>query len=472
MGIKQGILISFGIALLLMTVGTAVAVEAPAEEWNMTFGGINPDIAKSVQQTSDGGFVLAGYTSSFGAGDTYDAWLIKTYENGTEEWNMTFGGMCSAYAYSVQQTNEDNGYIIAGSYEAPKYSYNGWLIKTFENGTIEWDKIFDSGNSDDSINSVQISDGGYILAGKAGFKTYDGWLIKTYANGTEEWNKRFDYGSCSIASAQLTPDGYILAGRYQQSFNTPSDALLIKTFENGTEEWNMTFGGTGYDEAYSVQQTSDGGFVLAGYEQQYYSAPYDAWLIKTDENGTEEWNMTFGGTGNDRAYSVQQTDDGGYIVAGYTTSLGAGDYDAWLIKTYENGTEEWNMTFGGTGNDHFYSVQLTSDGGYIVAGSNNDDAWLIKIAGPDPVKALESLVQDIGSDENLSASTIKSLNAKLDDVITTLDKEEYEKAIDKLEKFIDSVEKLKDQGKLSEEQAEDLIKEAETIIKLIENSEG
>src|SRR3972149_1897281 len=150
------------------------------------------------------------------------------------------------------------------------------------------------------------------------------------------------------------------------------------------EQWNNTFGGTDSDLASSVVQTSDGGYVLAGQTNSFGSGDVDAWLIKTEADGTEDWNMTFGGTSIDHASSIMQTSDGGYVLAGQTSSFGSGEADAWLIKTNADGSENWSMTFGGKLYDAANSVGQTSDGGFILAGETFsfsdgiDKAWLIK----------------------------------------------------------------------------------------------
>jgi predicted outer membrane repeat protein len=342
--------------------------------WNKTFGGSGHDLAFSVQQTADGGYILAGRTSSFGAGD-YDSWLIKTDPNGNEQWNKTFGGSSWESAGSEQTT--DGGYILAGSTSSfGAGGHDFWLVKTDPNGNELWNKTFGGSADEEAGSAQQTTDGGYILAGYTesfGVGDYDFWLVKTDPNGNEMWNETFGGFQEDIAYSvrQTTDGGYILAGRTYSFGAGDSDFLLVKADPNGNEQWSRTFGGSDYDYACSVRQTTDGGYILIGTTESFGTGAYDFWLIKTDQNGNELWNKTFGGYHLEFAHSVQQTKDGGYILAGGTRSFGTGDSDFWLVKTDPNGNELWNRTFGSYEYDSAYSVQQTTDGGYILAGSTD-----------------------------------------------------------------------------------------------------
>jgi hypothetical protein len=207
----------------------------------------------------------------------------------------------------------------------------------------------------------------------------DIFLIKTDANGDLQWAKTYggtndDYAS----SVQQTSDGgYIVAGGTRSFGAGGRDIFLIKTDANGNIQWAKTYGGTNWDWAFSVQQTSDGGYIVAGYTYSFGAGDGDIFLIKTDANGNIIWAKTYGGTYSDGAYSVRQTSDGRYIVAGGTNSFGAGGYDFFLIKTDVNGNIIWAKTYGETNYEWAYSVQQTSDGGYIVAGYTYSfgDGW-------------------------------------------------------------------------------------------------
>ena len=189
------------------------------------------------------------------------------------------------------------------------------------------------------------------------------------------------YGSirnrCCKSMQQTIDNGFILAGG-THSIEDSYDFYLMKTDVDGNELWNQTYGGIEYDLCNSVIQTSDGGFVLAGYTSSYGAGAKDFWLLKTDAEGNELWNQTYGGSNHDVCHAMQQTTDGGFVLAGYTSSYGAGQSDGWLVKTDAEGNELWNQTYGGTADNRLYSMQQAMDGGYVLAGRTSEDFWVVR----------------------------------------------------------------------------------------------
>ena len=345
-----------------------IQIGTPYIIFTTTYGTSYNDVGYLVKQTFDNGYIITGKTESLGNGES-DIWLVKTDYRGNEESNQTFGGVENDEGYSIYITN-DNGYIIAGS----TYSFGSglsdfWIIKTDSNGNEEWNRTFGGGSYDCARSIQQTTDNGYIIAGYTwsfGNGQTDMWLIKTDQNGNEEWNQTFGgiWHDRGFSVPQPSGDGSIIA-RWTSSFgNGDDDAWLIKTDSQGNEEWNQTFGGSLMDQGFDVQITYDGGYVITGFTKSF-SGQSDIWLIKTDQNGNEEWSQTYGGNDSEHGNSVQQTVDGGYIITGYTESFGIGLRNVWLLMTDSNGNEIWNNTIGPSiGN----SVQQTSDNGFIITG--------------------------------------------------------------------------------------------------------
>jgi len=350
-----------------------------------TFGGSDDDVGNSVQQTNDGGYIITGHTRSYGAG-LYDVWLIKTDASGNQLWDRTFGGSNYDVGNSVKQIN-DGGFIITGyTFSFSVGISDVWLIRTDANGNKLWDKTFGGRGYDTGLSVQQTDDYGFIITGIYEIGSRSIILIRTDSNGNKLWDKIFGgTGSDEGYSVQQTSDGgYIITGCTDSYGAGLYDVWLIKTDAGGNKLWDKTFGGSNHDCGYSVQQTSDGGFIITGRTFSYGVGSYDVWLIRVDSNGNKLWDKTFGGTGSDIGYSVQQTSDRGYIITGCTYSYGAGLYDVWLIKTDAGGDSLWTKTFGGSSEDRGNSVQQTSDGGYIITGdttpfgSGYPDVWLIK----------------------------------------------------------------------------------------------
>lgn len=287
-------------------------------------------------------------------------------------WSNYFGSYDGA-GYAVKQTT-DGGYIIAGYIEtATLLNTDVYLIKTDSDGNQTWERTYGGSYVDFGYSVQQTTDGGYVVAGSirpSSLIPAQVYLIKTDANGDTLWTRTFggnytDEGRC----VQQTADGgYIIAGYAQSSSSiNSSDVYLVKTDSAGNQVWQRTFGGTAQDYGYSVQQTADGGYIIAGSTKSFNLVVSNVYLIKTDAEGNLIWQHDFGGISQDEGYSVLQTTDGGYIVAGYTESYGYGG-DVYLIKIDAAGNLSWQRTFGGSGVDCAYSVQQTTDGGLIIAG--------------------------------------------------------------------------------------------------------
>ena len=360
---------NFYILLFLIYVGCEdVDQEKPTPIFMKTFGGTLWDYGNSVQQTKEGGYIIVGETSLIENGSS-DIWLIKTDFHGNEEWIKTFDGSNRDYASSIQETI-DGGYVFTGSTGSGDYN-KAWLIKTDSQGNEDWNQTFGGGNYDRGNSVQQTNDGGYIITGEissSGNGSSDVLLIKTDHKGNKEWEHTFggvDYDR-GYSVQQTRDGGFIIAGSTRSNGDSYDDLWLIKADSQGNEEWNRTFGGGYIDIGHCVYETTDNGYVITGYTQSYGNGSRDLWLIKTDSQGNEEWNRTFGDSFVDFGKSVQQTIDGGYIITG---SKGT-DYhsDVWLIKTDAQGNEQWNQLFGGVDYDFGNFVRQTNDNGYIITG--------------------------------------------------------------------------------------------------------
>jgi hypothetical protein len=362
--------------------------------WEKNFGssGNYEDVGTSVQQTTDGGYIITGKFEN-------EAYLLKTDANGIKEWSNTWGYYSAGF--SVQQTN-DGGYIITGQKGIGQEVWENceiYLIKTDNIGNEVWSKTIDhdslagtnlwiSGGVGYSVQ--QTNDGGYIVVGciyTGGNIDSYAFMLKTDVNGTKEWSYPFGGGSGidQFFSVQQTSDlGYISTGWREHAGGF--DLYLVKHSGGpNSNSFSKLFGGLGQERGNSVQQTNDGGYIVVGETDSYSNnALRDIWLIKTDAYGDSLWTKTFGGWGDEYGTSIQQTNDGGYIITG---TISNPFMDVYLLKTDAFGDSLWFKTFGGLGYDLGNSVQQTNDGGYIITGKTSSvgngafDVYLIKTDG-------------------------------------------------------------------------------------------
>ncbi len=366
--------------------------------WMKNYGGEGSETGWVVEQTTDGGYFVLGTTSSFGAGEA-DIWLLKTDSSGDTLWTKTYGGSLTEWASSGQLTS-DGGYIIAGyteSFGAGKYDI--WLLKTDSSGDTVWTQTYgDTGYEE--ANSVQrTTDGGYIITGynngvfneEYGYvRPGDIWLIKTDDGGNLLWEKTYgtpeDEYEEGMCVRQTSDGGYIIVGE-TQSFAPGMKALwLLKTDAEGDTAWSRVYGGEIWDRGECVQETEDGGYILLGSTSSFATGIQDFWLLKTDAQGDTLWTHTYGGDSMDIGHSVQQTSDRGYILTGRAyPSDTAQFWDVWLLKTDAYGDTLWTRFYGTDLKDGGCCVQQTSDGGYVVVGftdfpkaCNRGNLWLLK----------------------------------------------------------------------------------------------
>jgi hypothetical protein len=397
---------------LTMLLGLFLASTAIADPgdtlWTRTYGGSGQDPASCVRQTTDGGYIVVGYTDSFGAGGA-DFYLVRTDANGDTLWTRTYGGSGHDYGKRIQETT-DGGYIIVGYTEsfgagAEDLAEDFYLVKIDAKGDTLWTRTYGGSLREQAHDVQQTTDGGYIIAGwtdESG--NCDFYLVKTDTNGDTLWTRTYGGSDTDLGySVQQTSDGgYIFAG-YTYSFGAGStDMYLVKTDANGDTLWTRTYGGSNSDYCWSVQRTSDGGYIMVGETTSFGAGNFDTYLVKTDANGNSLWTHTYGGSDKDYGKCAQQTTDGGYIVVGRTFSFGAGSADVFLIKTDANGDSLWTRAYGGTSKDYGGWVQQTTDGGYIVSGRTGSfgaggyDLYLVKVAGetPEPDVSIEIVPDD------------------------------------------------------------------------------
>ncbi len=378
-------------------------------------------------QTSDEGYIIGGYTATFGSSDAY---LIKTDVNGDTSWTKTFGGSGADAGWSIDQTS-DGGYIIAGySNSFGAGNDDVYLIKTDMNGDTVWTKTYGGTNNERGNYIKQTSDGGYIITGYTesfGAGGQDLYVIKLGATGDSLWIKTFggtmnDVGNSIIQTAD---GGYIVTG-VSYSFGAGNgDVYLVKLDVNGDSLWTKAYGGTSLDYGYSVQQTSSGSYIVAGYTESFGAGNYDCYVFKIDVNGDTLWTKTYGGTSVDQGRDIQETSDNGFIVTGWTFSFGAGGADVFVIRTDTNGDTLWTKTIGGPLDDQARSVRETADDGYILTGGSASfgssyNVYLIKIDGTNYVGCNQSSPTTIvGATLTQTSNTTTQLENTITSVAST-----------------------------------------------------
>lgn len=358
--------------------------------FNRTYGGSDNDYSQCVQQTSDGGYIILGYTFSPPA-IGLDVYVIKTDSLGNVLWSRTFHNRNFDLGYFIQQT-ADGGYIVVGETYYDYASGAGWdiyVIKLSSSGDVIWENTYGGDDYDGAYHIQQIEQGNYVIVGSTssfGKGGKDIIIIKIDSLGNIIMEKTYggihdDYGQ----SVQKTKDGgYIISGSTSSFGSGFSDFYLVKTDSIGNVMWSKAYGGIGEDFCEFAQQTSDGGYVIIGSTWSFGSGMDDIYLVKTDSLGNILFTKSYGGTGWDEGFSIAQTRDNGYIIAGETKVLsGSSAEDFYLIKTNSLGDTLWTKTyaFDASSNDFGRFGCTTLDGGYVITGWTglfNSDIYLVK----------------------------------------------------------------------------------------------
>ena len=419
--------------------------QTPVVEWQKTLGGGDGDYPNVIRTTSDGGYIVIGY-SYFGGGDVVgyhgnaglgDFWLVKLSRTGSVQWKKCLGGAYFDVGKDVRQT-PDGGYIVTGtsaSNECYMIGQHGGadflVIKLTAEGDITWQKDY-GGSKNDYASSIDITnDGGYIVGGftesfngdvTVNHGERDCWVIKIDGTGNLLWQKSIG-GSRSeeVYGLRATSDGGCIVAGYTESNDGDvtvnhgmRDIWVIKLGNGGSEQWQKTLGGSGVEEGLSIQLTTDNGFIVAGYtssndgdvsgNHQDLGQFSDLWVVKLNNSGLTEWQKCYGGQYNEKGFYIQLTPDNGYVVCGSAESANgdlscnAGNEDMWVIKIDGAGNLKWQKSMGGSYQEDAYCIQPLTDGGFIVAGlvSSNEiagyhttpyggtagDYWIVKLSAP------------------------------------------------------------------------------------------
>ena len=423
---------------IFLSIYKSVHPQAPAIQWQKSFGGSGQDEmyqgAKKMQ-TADGGFIFIGWTESTDGDLTVnhggrDLWVVRTNSAGGMQWQKTFGGTNTDAGNSIEQTT-DGGFIIAGStqsgdgdvtYNHGNGSADVWVLKLDQLGNLQWQNTYGGTANDAGYAIHPTPDGGYIVGATTfsvndgdvtGFHGYaDFWALKIDVTGNLQWQKTLGGSDDDEGiSIRLTNDGgFIMTGLSHSTDGDLTgnkgmqDMWLVKLNGAGNLLWQNNFGGSDQDVGTDVQQSIDGGYVVSGFTRSLdgdvtnLHGNFDYWVIKTDANGNKQWQKTYGGGSEDYCYNISPTNDGGFALSGFvlssdgdvTNSNGAPHF--WLVKITGAGILQWEKALGGNGNSISYGAQQTLDGGYIVAGHTNandgdvsgnhgmSDFWVVKLA--------------------------------------------------------------------------------------------
>jgi len=352
--------------------------------WTRTIGGVQDDQGQSVKVTSDGGYVVAGFTHSVGAGEN-DYYLLRVGVGGNLLWDTTYGFARNEQAYGITMT-DDGGYALCGFTNSIGSGIEDvYLVRTNADGDTVFARTYGGTTGDAGYDLAALPNSGFVIAGIKGSDIY---LIRIDTLGDTLWTRTFG-GSGNDFANSLTPTqdgGFVICGATNSFGSGLSDVYLIKVDGSGNLLWSKTYGGTKNDWGASVVQTPGDGLIVCGYTESFGHGAFDCYLIKTNADGDTVWTRTLGGGKNESGYSVLSLPDGSIAAAGFTDSWGHGGLDLYLVKVGSDGDQIWSAVYGGPADDVAYSLTPTADGGFIAVGYTKSfgfgsaDLYILKTA--------------------------------------------------------------------------------------------
>lgn len=338
------------------------------------------DVMAALVQTPDGGYALGGYSPD--SAGTYGFHLMKTGAAGNLLWTRTVGGIYEEWGYSLINT-WDKGFAMAGlTYSFGQGWHDAYIVKLDSLGYLQWSRVVGGSDFDYLTSIVQTSDSGYVAAGTTrsfGAGSYDVYIIKLDRFGNVQWTRTVggtgsDGDFLGTSVIQTTDGGYAVTGTTGSSA-TSIDIYLVKLNPDGTLAWTQTIGGSVVDDPYGIVQTSDGGYAIAGATSSFSNGDYDFYLVKVDAAGNVQWTRTAGGSMHEQCYGFVKTTDNGFALIGRSNSFNTSYFDGYMVKFDANGTFLWSRTIGSSDpqdTEELKDIVQTSDGGFALTGGTRN----------------------------------------------------------------------------------------------------
>lgn len=418
--------------LLLVLLAINSYAQAPTIEWQKSIGGSGNDLGIDIKPTNDGGYIALGSSNSNNLFTqqnylgSYDIYVVKTDATGNIQWQKTFGGSGYDVGTSIQQTT-DNGYIISGYTDSTDGDitinhglFDALVMKIDTNGNLQWLKTYGGSLIENSFAIISLADGSYVFSGHSGSSdgqvsynhgSNDAWIVKLDASGTMLWEKSLGGSQLEFIN-KIVPtndNNLIIVGHTNSSdgdvfINQGSiDSWIVKLNPEGNLIWEKTFGSLGDDYLYDIKPTSDGGYIASGQSDSVggdfagQHGLFDAWTVKLAGDGILQWQKIYGGSLDESLNIAHETAEGNFIFAGETASedgqlvSGLGEQDVWIVKTNNLGEILWQQRYGGTASDVINAFVPTTNNGFVLISpsTSNDgdltsnagsfDFWLVKL---------------------------------------------------------------------------------------------